>query len=199
MLHNARRRLPAALAIALALALTVACDPLTQGDVEQQGWHNFQTAVASQRTYDIYWLGREFDAGGISFRGPDAGNPGPGDIDSVAGGGLAMSYSGRTGSLDVTLYSRGAWDLLQASRARGAQPHLEVKNVDIHGWPAQLRTNYYRPGYIAARILTVDRGNTVIEVTTGPLVPATPGPEPNPLIDEQTFLNVLQHLRPYPQ
>lgn len=113
-----------------------------------------------------------------------------------------MSYLGDPGSalrLSFTLYSRAAWDRLQDARSRGAQARLEVKQVDIHGWPAELKTNFDRPGKVGARILVVARGRTVIEVTTGSVVSMTPGPEPNPLIDETTFLDVMQQLRPYPK
>jgi hypothetical protein len=180
------------------LPLTLACGSfaVSQHDIEQAGWNNFRTAVASDRNYDIYWLGREFDAGGQTFRGPEVPDGGIADIE---GGGLTTLYDGDIGELSITLYSRAAWDLALESRARGVQPTLMKEQVDVHGWPAELETNYYRPGYTAARILVVDLGRTVIEAASGSVVPRTPGPEPNPLIDKETFLSVLQNLRPYPQ
>jgi hypothetical protein len=43
-------------------------------------------------------------------------------------------------------------------------------------------------------------GDTTVHVIAESDGAATPGgPDGNPLIDEQTFLNVLQNLRPYPQ
>jgi hypothetical protein len=176
---------------------------LNRDDGEQQGWHNFQTAVADDgRNYDVYWMGREFDVAGQTLRGPSVSSPD--QIGQIEGGGLSISYQAdesrdEFASLDIRLYSTAAWALLQKSRSRGAQPRLDVKQEDIHGWSAELKTNYYRPGYVAARILVVDLGRSVIEVSTGSVVPRTPGPEPNPLIDEQTFLAAMQHLRPYPQ
>lgn len=60
----------------LALAFAAACGPITQEglqtEVAQQGWNNFQTAVASDRNYDVYWLGREVRAGNQTFSGPEA-------------------------------------------------------------------------------------------------------------------------------
>jgi hypothetical protein len=215
------RRSYAKLLILLALAFAAAaCGPAGGGpteeewsdlqtQVEQQGWNNFQTAVADpDRNYDIYWLGREVEVGGEVMRGPEAlaaDDPG-GEVD---GGGLVMSYLGDPGSgldLRFTLYSRAAWDRVQDLRSRGAQPRrFEVKDVTVAGWPAKLQTVFIEPGFSGAgevnwRILSIDYGSTVVEASTQARRPATPtAPQPNPLIDEATFLSVMQRLRPYPE
>ena len=47
--------------------------------------------------------------------------------------------------------------------------------------------------------LTLALGNTDIVAVVHSIGGSTPGgPDANPLIDEQTFLSVMQQLRPYP-
>lgn len=195
-------------------AVSAACNALpTEDEIDRASYGYFQTAVAAPgRNYDGYWLGRSFEAGGLTFEGPysdaPAGSGGIGadiglnDADGLGVNYLAKTAAGAEGPSDIsmTLYSRQGWDDLQDLRRRGAQPRLEVKQVDIHGWPAELKTNFYRPGDIAARILVVVRERTVIEVTTGAMRSSTPGAaQLNPLIDEATFLAAMQNLRPYPE
>ena len=89
-------------------------------------YSNFQTAVASDRNYDVYWMGRSFEAGGLTYEGPEAsaraGTEGLG-----AGIGLndpdhlAMDYAPNCHTcpgIDITLYSRMVWDS-RSARLRG--------------------------------------------------------------------------------
>ena len=192
---------------ALLIAFLIqACGPvgeLSEDDVAEDGWNNFQTAAASDRNYDVYWLGREFQAAGHTFRGPDANSPDD-PVGEVEGGGLGMYYAPDPyiGDLKLVLYSRDAWE---SKQQRPPEGRFEEKRVVVAGESAILRTRFYDPGFTAApgdviaQILTIDVGTTVVEATTGSVIPATPGPEPNPLIDEATFLAVMDELRPYPE
>jgi hypothetical protein len=50
-----------------------------------------------------------------------------------------------------------------------------------------------------ARLLTQDGETRVLTIAYagGPIRPG--GPDSNPLVDEETFLSVMQNLRPYPE
>ena len=193
------------LALSAGVVLIAACGPLgddiSEEAANRQGFDNFQTAVASDRNYDIYWLGREFEATGLTFRGPSVASFG----DDVEGGGLGILYltdcnGSRCSDVKLGMYSRAAWSLAQARRAAAPSPHFETKTVYVNGWEAELRTNLGTLTPVAAQILTIDFGDTVVEAVTGAYVPATPtDPQPNPLIDEAAFLAVMEHLRPYPE
>lgn len=88
------------------ITIASACGPFDDDFSEEaanrQGFENFETAVASDRNYDIYWLGREFEAGGLLYKGPDVADFG----DDVEGGGLGMDYVAAVGDLKLVLYSR---------------------------------------------------------------------------------------------
>jgi hypothetical protein len=194
------------------VVVTSACGPFerdTSGhdDLRTQGLRNLEKIAASERNYDLYWLGPGFTAGGIEYWGPDVDDP---DSDTAAigevrGGGLGMYYlpSSTTccGDLNLVLYSRPAWEMLQDRRRRGAQPRFESKEVEVNGQPAELRTVFNNPDPgIAARVLVVDYGGTVVYAVTGSTNSSTAtAPDTNPLIDEEAFLAVMQNLRPYPE
>jgi len=183
--------------VALVLA---ACEPQVGPEA---GYKSFLTAVAKAPDdgYSVYWLGREFQAGGLTFKGPEVGDFG----DEVVGGGVGFDYEARLPdkggvSLRVTLYSPAAWEQITDRRSRGVQPRLEVEHTEVAGRSAELKTNFYSPGVAGARILMVDMSGTVVEATTGSYVAATPGgQQPNSLMDAQTFLGVMQNLRLYPE
>jgi hypothetical protein len=182
----------------LALACLPDLEDLQQ-EAEEQGWRNFQTAVASDRNFDVYWMGREFRAGGFTFTGPDANEIGSG-FGEVTGGGLTTFYLSdcTCSDIELTMYSREAWDYIESQR-EGRQLRYESKTVDIGGHEGELRTRFGDRSPISAQQLVVDYGDTVVEAVTRALVPLTPGPQPNPLIDEATFLAAMQNLRPYPE
>lgn len=193
--------------LGLAVA-TAACGgglPTEEG-VKRELYGNFETAVASDRNYDVYWLGRSFEAGGLTYEGPEA-NARAGSEGLGAGIGLndadalQMSYLPACNScqgLDITLYSRQAKGRFEWSPL----PGREKKTVYVNGQEAVLWTRYDSPGKVSSQRLVVDYGKTVVTVVTGsalPTIVSTPQPEPNPLMDEATFLAAMQNLRPYPQ
>lgn len=167
---------------------------------------SFEGEVASDRNYDVYWFGRSFAVGDVVFKGPHVNDFGIGDVD---GGGLTTEYNstlpsgGCCGTLNVVMYSRPAWARIEPIRAPGRQLS-EVKNVTVDGHPAEFitrrnRPRELRPGEVNSRGLVIDYGTTVVEIGTSALPPTPTDPQPNPLIDEATFLAVMQNLRPYPQ
>jgi hypothetical protein len=52
--------------------------PTADALIDQTTYAAFETAVASvsDRRFTVYWLGREFSAGGLVFRGPGWGDVG---------------------------------------------------------------------------------------------------------------------------
>jgi hypothetical protein len=183
----------------LVIAAAVFAAACTLGTDREAGWHNFQTAVAHapQDGYTVYWLGREFQAGGLTFTGPDVADFGT----EVSGGGLEMSYNTSRGGLNLTLYSPAAWQTRTESVRTPA--NAIRKQVVVLGTTASL---FVIPGGagtdrpVNELQLNVNLGGTWVRALAGSGGPITPGgPDTNPLVDEQTFLNVLQNLRPYLQ
>lgn len=64
--------------------LLTGCGPIG-GSTDSEGFENFKDAAASDRNYDVYWLGRSFQAGNLVFEGPEVG--GVEGIGDVEGGG----------------------------------------------------------------------------------------------------------------
>lgn len=81
-------------------------------------------------------------------------------------------------------------------------PGRAKKTIYVNGIEAVLWTRYDSPGKVSSQTLVVDYGQTVATIVTGsalPTIVSTPRPDPNPLIDEATFIAAMQNLRPYPQ
>ena len=180
-------------------------NPITEQQVNRDLYGNFQTAVASDRNYDVYWMGRSVDAGGLTYKGPEAsaraGTEGLGagiglnDADH-----LAIDYAPDCNTcvgIAITLYSREAWD---ERSARTPRSDLQFEAVQVNGYSAQLWTRLYSAGgEISAWIMVVGYGRTVVEAVASPSTPATDRAGAGPVMDKATFLAVMQNLRPYPQ
>ena len=192
----------ACISFAVPLLLAPAClgnsgKPVT----EDHFFDNFKTVVATadKDGYTPYWLGRGFQAGGLEFRGPFAGDIG--FSTGITGGGAQFDYYATlvpghgAVTLSISLYSPQAW--AQSPRNHPAPPGASqgAVTVGIHG--GQLVT--VRDSIGVARYLEVQLGATVLFAIVNQSIPQTPGPDPNPLADEATFLAVMQNLRPYPQ
>jgi hypothetical protein len=201
-------RLLAIIAVsAMALAVT-ACGSGTGGDkptpvggADDRGFRNFRERIkdAEDEGFDVYWLGREFTAGGLTFRGPSV----PDEGDEVAGGGVEFSYDtqlptgGGTG-ISVYAFSPAAWALREQQQGT-LDPHVTTR-VMVHGHEATMvaTTTATRP--VNQRRLIVHFGETTVQVIAASGGAAVEGgPDVNPLIDEATFLAVIEQLRPYPE
>jgi hypothetical protein len=135
----------------LAMAIfSASCGSLpTDEQVNRDLYGNFQTAVASDRNYDVYWMGRSLDAGGLTYKGPEAsaraGTEGLGaGIGLNDPDGLALDYLSNCtcSSLEVTLYSRQAWDRFDPL---SPLPGREKKAVNVNGQAGVLWTRYDSP------------------------------------------------------
>ncbi len=193
------------LALSAGVVLIAACGPLdgelTEEAANRQGFDNFQTAVASERNYDIYWLGDEFEAGGLTFRGPVVAEFG----NEIEAGGLVVEYAAAVGAvccvdLQIRLYGDRAWAIEEERRAVIPKSNLESRNVVVAGTPGVLTTHSGSSLPVNAQRLVLQIGRTHIEASASAAHPLTPtDPQPNPLIDEAAFLAVMEHLRPYPE
>jgi len=189
------------LAVGMAISsLFVGCSLVVD---REAGWHNFQTAVARapQDGYTVYWLGNEFQAGGHTFTGPSVPDP---SIAEVQGGGVVIDYdthfAGGGAGLTLTLYSERAWAASPFSTETRLPRGAVVRQVTVAGLSGVLRLvpeQYTRTYTITLRLDA--RDGTVVLASTSPGIGRTPGTDLNPLTNEQTFLSVMQNLRPYPQ
>jgi hypothetical protein len=143
-------------------------------------------------------LGREFDAGSYTFSGPSVA-----DFGDVTNGSLTLTYNAQDANggfgLTIVLFSRTAWAAAQSAGLGRIPRNARTENVTVAGHPATLVVIPAGAGDAHALQLQLETGDTVIRAGIAVTVPPGGGPDPNPLSDEQTFLNVLQNLRPYPQ
>jgi hypothetical protein len=159
----------------------------------------------------VYWLGREFTAAGQIFKGPY----GAGFGGEVTGGGVRMSYDtwpegtlfeGPTVSLDLTVYSPAAWQIV---RERMTNPHplptegkVTRRTVRVAGHEGQLPAvpAGTRPINALWLILPVDDIVVVAQAASGGPIDGRTGPDWSPFINDLDLLvQVMQGLRPYPQ
>jgi hypothetical protein len=197
MFRNIRYSLLGGVLLALSSA------PACTSSGGKSGYDNFLTAATAAPAdgYTIWWLGREFTAGGATFTGPAVADIG-GRLDA---GGVSMSYYPqaplRTGSLDVSLYSRDGWSKAEAMGVNRLSRGATSRSVSVAGHQAILTVTPFPPapsttGHLS---LTVDLGDTVALASVGRASLGRGTPDTNPLLDEATFLSVMQHLRPYPE
>jgi len=186
-----------------ACMLLLACTD--SGRADDQDYQNFLTLArrAPDEGYTMYWLGRQFEAGGLTFTGPSVSDYGLEDPGSVNMSYDAPVLGGRGGvSFQIFLFSPAAWHVEEAAGRARLPSNLATKTVTVAGHSATLtelpRTVFN--GAAAGFELQADLGGTFLRVQATRAGSPTPGAaQLNPLIDEQTFLAVLQNLRPYPQ
>ena len=122
-------------AVAAAALSALSCAP----DVSDE--HFYQDFVRDaqamqQMGLPTIWLGREFTAGDLTFRGPFGSDFGG----EVQGGGIHMTYTARLGDgaaldegpstvLELTIYSPTAWELKQDSMMKPGLPGVTRRDV----------------------------------------------------------------------
>jgi hypothetical protein len=197
--------------VAVRIVLAAACvgaaaSACTNGAIgEQHDYSNFQRAVAKapQQGYTPYWLGRSFEAGGLTFNGPFVADFG----DEVSGGGLSASYDADLTSiprgvveLSLQFESPAAWARDEPLVAHPRDPGAQSSTVQLLGQDATLWSIPGGTRPVNQLQVVLQFGTTTVIVRGESGGPAKPGsPDVNPLVDEATLLSVLAHLRPYPQ
>ena len=171
---------------------------VTPGDtpVSAIDYQDFQTAVAGvpRRDFQLYWLGPRFAAAEDEFYVGFA----LGDQNDARSISLYYKPNGPGISLDLSQFSAVAWPTAQAGLIANSPPST-VTPVTVNGHSASLIHVPLsgRPNLVRVQI---NMGDAVVVASTG--VDAShrdATPNPNPLVDEATLLEVLSHLRPYPQ
>jgi hypothetical protein len=162
------------------------------------GRQRFQTAIAvPDRAYQVYWLGKEFSAAGLVFQGPLVGgfdNPRPDEI-------LTEYVSTKPGAfLTFSVMSSAHWEAAR-DRVLGPLPTGgSRRSVTVLARDATLLSVSAGDRPIGNLTLIIPFGDAVVYASVASAGAATPGgPDVNPLIDEATFIAVMQNLRPYPQ
>jgi len=209
------RKLTMSFAIAAGVCFASCSSP---PDVSDE--HFYQDFVRDAQTMQnmglpVYWLGREFTAGDLTFRGPYGGDFGG----EVQGGGMKMEYAasleptpssyGATLPFEITIYSQAAWALVSGRILNPETPGTTHRSVTILGKQAEM---FSAPGGtrpLNALWLVLDLGDVTVVVGAnagGPVTPVTGplqtpgGPAWSPFINDPNLLvQVLQNLRPYPQ
>jgi len=195
----------------LILVTAAACGQMP-GRAERDTDQYFQNFVklaerANEEGFTAYWLGRSFEAGGLTFEGPGVADFGA----DVTGGGIDMSYAARvqgggTVPLNITLYTPEAWlyaenEICESGRcqtqSRDPSTRETVRLLDRDA-ELLLIAGGARPVNVA--VVIVDLGDTMV-VAKAHATSSTVGggPDPNPLIDPKELLRVMEGLRPYPE
>jgi hypothetical protein len=183
---------------------TVSCFNLGESDDERFfGFFQRDAKVMQDMGLPVYWLGREFTAGGLTYRGPYAPEFG-GDVE---GGWLWMGYEPSSGTtFEITVYSPAAWQL---ARDRILNPQtlttegkVTQRVVTVKGRQAQMLAvpQATRPiGYLR---LVLDLDQVVVTATARALGPVSPGgPDRTVFINNPDLLVQVidDNLRPYPE
>ena len=186
-----------------AMITTISC--LDSGEWADERFYGFfqrDAKIMEGMGLPVYWLGREFTAGGLTYRGPYAPEFG-GDVED---GYLWMGYEPSSGTtFEITVYSPAAW---QSAKDRILNPQtlttegkVTQRVVTVKGRQAELISvpSGTRPvGYLR---LVLDLDQVVVTATARALGPVSPGgPDRTVFINNPDLLvEVMQDLRPYPE
>jgi hypothetical protein len=182
---------------------TVSCFNLGESDDERFfGFFQRDAKVMQDMRLPVYWLGREFTAGGVTYRGPYAPEFG-GDVED---GRLWMGYEPTSGTtLEIAVYSPAAWQLARDRilnpQTLSTEGKVTRRTVTVKGRQAQMLAvpQVTRPvGYLR---LVLDLDQVVVTTTASALGPVSPGgPDRTVFINNPDLLvQVMQDLRPYPE
>jgi hypothetical protein len=190
---------------------TASCFNLGESDDERfYGFFQRDAKIMEEMGLPVYWLGREFTAGGLTLRGPYAPEFGG----EVEGGGIFFHYKssleraqreGRDADVEITVYSPAAWQLamdrILNPRTLTTEGLVGRRAVTVKGRQAQMLAvpQVTRPiGYLR---LVLDLDQVVVTVTASAFGPVSPGgPDRSIFINNPDLLvQVMQDLRPYPE
>ena len=144
----------------------------------------------------VYWLGREFTAGDLVFRGPYGAEFGA----EVEGGGVRTTYlaplDGGNVAFRLTTYSRDAWELVKERILNPKLPGVTRRTVSIRDRQAELISVPLGTRPVNTLSLVLDLGDVAIVAAAGAGAPDEP---PNPLINADNLTALMEDLRPYPE
>jgi hypothetical protein len=156
----------------------------------------------------VYWLGREFTAGGLAFQGPYGAEFGG----EVEGGGIFLHYTswldgtpfeGSNIWLDITVYGPAAWepvkDRILNPRVLSTEGEVTRRTVTVKGHQAEMISVPFgsRPVNRMTLIIELD---SVVVVGAAASNLSPDGTELSIFVkDPDLFVQVMQDLRPYPE
>jgi hypothetical protein len=188
------------LALILSALLVSACQPLGIGRNDYDP-EEFRHAIANAQEdgMAVYWLGREFSAGGVTFDGIESHRK---ESDGSPVGALPLHYyptrGGEAGHLDVITFTKAEWEEVSARVYSPASVTVKRSPVVISGRDAELIF-----GQLDAR--TVNSMDVVIPFDDFVVLASTRryygsgNNQVNPVFDKDVFLQTLEELRPYPE
>ena len=185
--------------------------PGNDDDVDQRFYGYFlrDAKAMEEMGLPVYWLGRQFTAGGLIFQGPYAAEFG-GEVE----GGIFIHYTswldgtpgeGRNVGLEITVYGRDAWELAKDRilnpRLMSNEGEVTRQTVIVKGRRAELMSvpSANRPVNALSLILDLD---SVVVVAVAPSGGQRPGGgDYNPFINNPDLLVQVidENLRPYPE
>jgi hypothetical protein len=167
---------------------------------ERSTFENYKDAAAraEEEGYTPYWLGRTFEAGGLTFYGPFA----PPRDAFTRGGSVSATYVANTAAgdavvrLELESVSPAEWE---RTGARGGAPGTFHTSVVVRGVRRYMQEMPGAPGVPETRRIILEFVDTVVDVqASAGGAPVEGGADANPLLDEATLVSVLEDLRPYP-
>jgi hypothetical protein len=147
-----------------------------------------------------YWLGPSITAGSETYSYIEGEYP-----EGISGfqlNGIELVYGSGSGMvvLDVRTIPTGEWPAAEAEVRERKRREVERQEISVAGLTAELVTHASGSRPISAYILIIETPEAAVVVSVPSGGSPTPGgPDRNPLIDYETFLSVVENLRPYPE
>jgi hypothetical protein len=173
-----------------------------QGDGDLDKYFRRDTATAEAGGVHVYWLGREFTADGLVFRGPYGA-----EFGAEVEGGIQLTYlapleGGGNVSLDLIVRTREAWAVAQDRIREPGLPGVTRRAVTVGGRQGELILVPLGSRPLNTLWLVLDLGDAVVLAQAGaggPVYPA--GPDYSPFINNPDLLVqvIEENLRPDPE
>jgi hypothetical protein len=199
---------PGIAALVSAVIIVVAgtsCGARKAGDRGNGGLDKYfrrDVATAEAGGVRVYWLGPEFAAGGLVFRGPYGA-----EFGAEVPGGIQLAYlapleGGGNVPLDLIVRTPDAWEAAQDKILEPGLPGVSRRTVSVGPWQGELITVPLGTRPLNTLWLVLDVGDAVVlgqALAGGRAYPG--GPDYNPFINNPDLLvQVLNdNLRPYPE
>jgi len=181
--------------VAGGAALWTSCD---LGDESEDGLDKSflrDVAAVEEMGLPVYWLGTEFPADGLVFRGPYGA-----EFGNELEGGINMHYlapiDGGNAAFDLTVYGRDAWGAAAGRVLNPGVPGVIRKTVTVLGRDAEAVSVPLGARPVNILWLVLDMGDVIVVGTARSGAPDEPE---NPLIDPDNLIAVMEDLRPYPE
>jgi hypothetical protein len=183
-------------------------------DVDQRFYDYFlrDAKVMEDLGLPVYWLGRGFTAGALTFQGPYGAEFGG----EVEGGGISMGYiywidgtpgEGSNFSLEITVYGPDAWELVRDRIISPPPPAVPSRysvtrrTVHVNGREAQLIAVPSGNRRVNGLSLILDVDSVVVVAQAASVLSGYGASELNIFIKNPDLLVQVidENLRPYPE